>query len=340
MDTEKTRVLLDPAGRRMDEVFSPSDRQRLDRTVEVVWGRDDPMPTDEALATLHQVTTVVCSGWRYGALPDDGAELRAIIDVSGRLPSGLNYDACFQRGIRVLTAAPAFAPAVAEMGLGLALAASREIVVGDTAMRHGAEEWQHAGNQTTFLLYNQRVGFIGFGALARSLRALLAPFGCSIVVYDPWLSDGFLRSQGVEAAGLEEVVATSKVVFVLAVPSSANRALLSREVLGLIQAGSVLVLLSRAHVVDFDALTEFVSEGRFKAAIDVFPTEPLPLDHPVRRAKGAILSAHRAGPVREALWALGEMVVDDIEAIARHLPPQRLQQAQPELIAMTASTHY
>jgi phosphoglycerate dehydrogenase-like enzyme len=119
---------------------------------------------------------------------------------------------------------------------------------------------------------------------------------------------------------------------VLAAPSAANRALLSRELLERIQPGAVLVLISRAHVVDFDALTNLVLEGRFKAAIDVFPTEPLPVDHPIRKAPGAILSAHRAGSVKEGLWELGRMVIDDLEAIARGLPPQRLQAAQPELV--------
>jgi phosphoglycerate dehydrogenase-like enzyme len=101
--------------------------------------------------------------------------------------------------------------------------------------------------------------------------------------------------------------------------------------------GAVLVLISRAHVVDFDALTELVLAGRFKAAIDVFPTEPLADDHPIRQAPGAVLSAHRAGSLKEGLWEIGQMVVDDLEAIISGLPPQRLQIAQPELIGRCAS---
>jgi hypothetical protein len=50
-----------------------------------------------------------------------------------------------------------------------------------------------------------------------------------------------------------------------------------------------------------------------------------------------VLSAHRAGSVKEGLWELGRMVVDDLEAIALGLPPQRLQQAQPELIGRLAT---
>jgi phosphoglycerate dehydrogenase-like enzyme len=330
--TSKPRVVVDPYFRTMQEIFSSADLARLHAIVEVIWGRAEPMPLDQARAALEDAIAIVSSGWRYGELPDRAASLRAIIDVSGGFPQTLDYASCFARGIRVLSAAPAFGPQVAEMALGMALAASREIVAGDRAMRTGAERWLHAGNATTFMLYGRPVGLIGFGTIARCLRSLLAPFGCPIAVCDPWLGEGYLRSHGVEPVALAHLLRTSQVIFVLASPSTENRALLSRDLLAQIQPGAVLVLISRAHVVDFDALTEFVLADRFKAAIDVFPVEPLPADHPIRQAPGAILSAHRAGSVTEGLWELGRMVVDDLEAITQGLPPQRLQLAQPELI--------
>ena len=114
--------------------------------------------------------------------------------------------------------------------------------------------------------------------------------------------------------------------------------MLSRERLELLRPGSVLVLVSRAHVVDFDALTELVLAGRFKAGIDVFPTEPLEPEHPIRQAPGAVLSAHRAGPLEEALLDIGTRVVDDLEAIVRGLPPRRLQVAEPELASRHVRT--
>jgi phosphoglycerate dehydrogenase-like enzyme len=325
-------VVVDPHFRRMDEIFSPADLARLHETVEVIWGKDEPMPLPEARAALTKSLAVLCSGWRYGDILDSAPHLRAIVDVSGGFSPALDYHRCFARGIHVLSAAPAFGRAVAEMALGMALAASREIVAGDRAMREGTEAWQHAGNVGTFMLYGKRVGLIGFGTLARRLRPLLAPFGCHLSVYDPWLTDGYLRSEGVEPMGLEELLETAQVIFVLASPTAENRAMLSRDLLERIQPGAVLILISRAHVVDFDALTELVLAGRFKAAIDVFPHEPLPLDHPIRKAAGAVLSAHRAGSVAEGLWEIGQMVVDDLEAIVRGLPPQRLQPARPETI--------
>lgn len=328
--TVKPPVVVDPHFRTMDEVFSAADRKRLEATVEVRWGRDDPMPIPQAQQAMADARAVVCSGWRYGPVPPN---VRAVIDVSGAFPADLDYADCFARGVRVLSAAPAFGPQVAEMALGLALAAARQIAAGDAAMRAGTEQWLHAGNAGTFQLYDQPVGFIGYGSIARCLQSLLAPFRCRISAYDPWLGAGYLRSQGVEPVPLDRLLRGSRVTFVLAAPTVENGALLSRDMLELIPAGAALVLISRAHVVDFDALTELVLAGRFTAGIDVFPVEPLPADHPIRTAPAAILSAHRAGSVVEALWELGRMVVDDLEAIARDLPPQRLQQAQPELVS-------
>ncbi len=326
-----SKVIVDPSFRRMDEIFSPGDQRRLRELVDVVWGQDERMPRDEFLRALPEAEAIVCAGWRYGDVLGRADKLRAIIDVSGGFPQDLDYEECYRRRIRVLSAAPGFARQVAEFSLGLAIASCREIAYGDRLMRAGAEQYLWNGNVGTYLLYDQPVGFIGYGSLARALHPLLAPFNVKISVYDPWLGDGYLRRQGVEPLPLEQLLATSRFIFVLAVPSSENRAMLTRDLLEGIPQNAVLILASRAHVVDFDALTELVLAGRFKLATDVFPIEPLPADHPIRGAEGALLSAHRAGSVAQGMVELGEMVVDDLEAIVQGLPPRRLQMAEPEL---------
>lgn len=330
--SDKPVILVDPHFRQMSEIFSSVDLNRLHEDFEVIWGRDGAMPLEEAQIAILSASAVVCADWRYGDILPSLPNLRAILTVSGGFPRNLDYEYCFAHNIRVLSAAPAFARPVAELALALALAASRTVCHNDRAMRKSQEKWLHAGNEGAFMLYDKPVGLIGYGSLARALQPLLAPFGCPISVYDPWLVSGYLRSQGVAPISLEELLSTSRVIFVLAAPTSENQALLSRPMLERIQSNAVLVLISRAHVVDFDALTELVAAGRFRAGIDVFPTEPIAVDHPLRSAENAVLSAHRAGPVEEALWDIGKMVLDDLTAITDELPPQRLQVAQPELI--------
>jgi phosphoglycerate dehydrogenase-like enzyme len=329
---ERRKVVVDPFFRSMEDIFCAEDAKRLDELVEVVWGRDEPMPLKAFTTALPEAFAVVSGGWRYGDVLDDAPGLRAIFAVSGGWPPELDYARCFERGIRVLSAAPAFADAVAEMALALAIASSRDIVAEDRLVRATHERWlSSAGLLGTFLLTGKRVGFVGFGNIGRRLRALIEPFGCELRAYDPWLTDAYLRDEGVEPASLRDLVETSRIVFVLATPTTENRELLSRELLELVQPDAVLVLVSRAHVVDFDALTELVLEGRFRAAVDVFPEEPLDPAHPIRTAPGVVLSPHRAGLVQEALWDIGRRVVDDLEALVNGLPPRRMQVGEPEL---------
>ena len=332
-------MILDPHARRMDNIFTVQDLARLRDTVDVVWAQDEPMPEHEIEKIREEVVAVITGQWRYGDVARF-TNIRAVLEVSGGFPSAqaLNYGLCFSRGIRVLSCAPAFGPAVAEMGLALALACARQIAWTDAAFRADDPNWSHTSFETKvgvpFTLYGKQAGFIGFGALARSLKPLLEPFKCPIQVYDPWLTDAFLRTQGVTPTDLDTLLRTSRFIFALAVPSASNEALLSREKLSLIAPDAVLLLLSRAQLVDFDALTELLAQGRFRAGIDVFPHEPLARDHPIRTVRHAVLSSHRAGAISEALLNIGRIVADDIEAICKGLVPQEMQLAQPEFIRM------
>jgi phosphoglycerate dehydrogenase-like enzyme len=335
----KPKILLDPAFRRIENILTPEDLSRLHAAADVVWGNDEPMPAAELDNVCSEITAVICGSWRHGAV-NRFPQLQAIMEVGGGFPSpkDLDYAACFARGIRVLSCAPAFGPAVAEMGLGLALACSRQIAWTDRAFRLDEPNWSHTSFETElgnpFTLYGKQVGFIGFGGLARSLKPLLEPFACPIQVFDPWLTDSYLRGQKVTPVDMDTLLTTSRVIFVLAVPSAANKALLDREKLSLIRPDAVFILISRSHVVDFDALTEMVLAGRFLAGIDVFPQEPLAKDHPIRKASHAVLSSHRAGANQEGIQSIGRLVADDIEAICSGRVPFAMQQAQPEFIRL------
>jgi phosphoglycerate dehydrogenase-like enzyme len=300
---------------------------------EVVWAGDEPIPQEQFDREKRELFAVVCCGWRYGSVTDM-PKLRAILEVGGGSPpsSKLDYQACFDRQVRVLNCAPAFGPMVAEMALAMAIDAAREISLGDRLFRAGSERYLHSGNEKTFTLFERDVGFVGCGSLAWNLRTLLAPLRCRISAYDPWLTEAYLRQSGVAPATLDQIMSRSDVIFVLAVPTRDNKAMITRRHLELIRPNRVFVLMSRAHVVDFDALTELAVQNRFKAAIDVFPEEPLPKEHPIRSAPSAVFSAHRAGAVRDDLQLIGRMVADDLEAMQRGLPPWRMQRAEPELV--------
>lgn len=332
----KPRVIVAPDFRRMDEIFDASTLARLNNLADIVWGRDGPMPIDAFREALQDTTAVVFGTWHYGkdAIDRAGDSLRHVIEVAGshRHPD-LDYAACFERDITVGSCAPAFGPAVAEMALALSLAAARLVTEGDADFRAGEERWLHDGTVGAMTLHGKTFGFLGAGGLARSLQPLLEPFGGRLLAHDPWLDDAALRERGIESVDLPTLFAASHVVYVLAVPSPDNYQLVSRELMELLSPTDVLAVISRAHLVDFDAMTELILAGRFRAGIDVFPTEPLDADHPIRGARGAVLSAHRAGAIPEALLEIGRMVVDDLELLLDGRPPTRMQYATPDLVA-------
>jgi phosphoglycerate dehydrogenase-like enzyme len=326
-------VLLDPHPRQVAWIFAPEDLDRLHRLAEVVWARDEPVPSEVVAPVKDRLEAVIACRWRCGPV-EDLPRLRAILDVAGGPLNrqSLDYAACFRRGIRVLSAAPAYGPPVAEMALGLAIAAARGLAESDRLIRAGHEQYGRAGNVRAFTLFGQRMGLIGYGGVARALRPLLAPFGGELWVHDPWLTPAYLAGQGLRPVDLDALLAECRVIFVLAIPSSENRYLLDRRRLELIAPDAVLVLVSRAHLVDFDALVELAAAGRFRAALDVFPAEPLPPDHPVRSAPNTVLTAHLAGHVYRHVQAIGCMIVNDLEAILAGLPPMEMQVVQPELV--------
>ena len=331
--SNKPHILIDPHPRRMDEIFTPEDRRRLESEAELVWAKDEPISMERFNRDRGTAFAVVTGSWRYGTV-HDMPSLHAILEVLGAHPaaSALDYELCFARHVRVLSCAPAFAPMVAEMALGMAIDAAREISGGDAAFKNGKERYLHEGNCSTFSLFGATVGFIGYGNLTLALQTLLEPFGCRLLAYDPWLPDFFIKERAVEPVDIETLLTTCRIVFVLAKPTSKNKELLSRRRLELLAPDSILVVISRAHLVDFDALTDLLHQGRFKAAIDVFPNEPLSADHPIRTAPNTILSAHRAGSVKRGLKAIGRMVTDDILTMLAGFPPRRMQRAEPEYV--------
>jgi phosphoglycerate dehydrogenase-like enzyme len=318
----------------MDEIFTEADRTRLHEICEVVWARDDLMPQEEFELALPDAAAVVFGTWRWGrdALRRAGPDLRALLEVGGgHSHQDVDYEWAMQRGVLIGSCAPSMGRQVSEMALALTLAASREVCIGDRGFREGNEVYLHGGCKDMFLLYGKTVGFVGCGSLARSLQQLLAPFAPRLLGYDPWLPDRLLERRGIVPTSLETMFDACDVIYVLAVPTPANRGMITRELLDRIKPGRIIAVISRAHLVDFDALTELVLAGRFRAVVDVFPQEPLPMDHPIRKAEHAVLSAHRAGAVPEGLKEIGELVVDDLEMILQDCPPQRMQYATPQL---------
>ncbi len=333
----KPAVILDPHWRRMSELFSPADHARLDARFEVVWGKDEKIPRKVLTEALHRATALVAATPLVNrAVLGNAPELRTVVEVSGGFPDTIDYAACFERGVEVLSSSPGFRESVAEMGLAMILAGARGLCREHEAFRTGGEAWIEDCTGVDFTLHGARVGFVGFGQIAREMTRHLVCFGCEIRAYDPWIAEDVARDHGVVPCGLDELLTWSRCVVIAAVPTCGNSGLIDASRLTLLRDNAFMVLLSRAHLVNWTDLMAELHAGRITAAIDVFPDEPLPADDPIRDLPNVILSPHRAAAVEGGRRLIGRMLVDDLEAIVAGSPVRRLSRADPGRVGSIA----
>lgn len=335
-DTAKPLVISAPEPRTLELIFTPAalaDFRARYRIVET---------TPDGVAGLPEA---VLGEARYiVGQPPISAEtlarmkaLRCVFNVETNLLNNMPYDTLFARGIHVVTTGLVFAEPVAEMGLALALNLARDVIDADLAFRNGRELWGGDGNQSARLLSGSEIGIIGFGDLGRALNRLLSGFRAKIRVFDPWLPPSVLAEHGVEPASLDAVLSRSDTVFVVASVTSDNQGFLGADAFAKMRRGAAFILLSRAGVVDFDALMDAVRRGHIVAASDVFPEEPLAKDHAVRTLPGFLRSAHRAGALDIAFKRMGDMVLEDMDLMDRGLPPLRSKRAERETVSRMRS---
>lgn len=336
MTDTKPVAISAPEPRTLDLIFTPDALKRLRATYHIV----EANPEDIAGlgdAVLSQARYIIGQPPLTAETLARMPHLRCILNVESNLINNMPYDVLFARGIHVVTTGQVFAEPVAELGLAMALNLARGVIDADLDFREGRERWGGDGNTGARLLSGSDVGIIGFGDLGRALARLLAGFRARIRVFDPWLPPSMLKDAGVEPAALDTVLSESDFVFVVAAVTSENRGFLGADAFSRMREGAAFILLSRADVVDFDALMAAVERGHIVAASDVFPEEPLAAEHPVRRLKGFIRSAHRAGALDSAFKKMGDMVLEDMALMDRGLPPMRCKRAERETVSRMRS---
>ncbi len=333
---ERPLAISAPEPRTLDLIFSDKARAELNTRYDIVEA-DPENIAGLGDAVLGRARYIIGQPPLSAETLDRMRQLRAILNVESNLLNNMPYEILFQRGIHVVTTGQVFAEPVAEIGLGFALSLARGIVDADVAFREGRELWGGEGNASARLIAGSEIGIIGFGDLGKALRRVLSGFRARIRVFDPWMPRSILEENGVEAASLNEVLRQSDFVFVVASVTSENRGFLGADAFASMRKGAAFILLSRADVVDFDALMTAVASGHIVAASDVYPQEPLPSDHPVRSLKGFIRSAHRAGALDVAFKKMGDMVLEDMDLMDRGLPPMRCKRAERETVSRMRS---
>jgi (S)-sulfolactate dehydrogenase len=226
------------------------------------------------------------------------------LKVVGRLGVGLdNIDmkACANRNIIVRPATGANDLAVAEYVITAALLLLRRAWFATDRVVAG--EWPRMdliGNE----LGGNRLGLVGFGAIARLTAAKAMMMGLNVATYDPYVAENDPALNRVaREESLETLLASCNVISLHTPLSPQTRGMIDTKALGLMKTGAILINAARGGILDEDALVAALRSGRLGgAALDVFATEPLTEDAG-RKFSGVpnlILTPHIAGVTEES----------------------------------------
>ena len=250
--------------------------------------------TRQLLQQLPRLQLIVTAGMRNASIDMDAARAQSIV-VCGT--AGLPYP-------------------TAELTIGLMLAWARSIMIEDRALRDGRF-------QTTLGrgLNGKTLGIIGLGTLGSRVARIASAFEMQVLAWSQNLTDERAQAAGATRVEKDELLKQSDYVTLHVVLSDRTRRLIGARELALMKSSACLVNTSRSAIVDEAALVKALHDGTIGgAALDVYPIEPLPLDHPIRSAPNTVLTPHLGYVTEETYRVFYSHALEDIEAFLQGRP--------------------
>jgi D-3-phosphoglycerate dehydrogenase / 2-oxoglutarate reductase len=231
-----------------------------------------------------------------------------LLSIWGTGTDHVDLAAAERYGVKVANTPGVSAISIAEHALALLLAVARQIPAMDSSTRGG--EWRRGH---FVQLYGKTCGIIGYGAIGREFARIAAGIGMRVTV---WTMNPD-RYPGVEFIPIDELCANSDVISVHLRLSPETTGFLGPAAFSLMKRNAILINTARGAIVDEPALIEALTRGRIAGAgLDVFATEPLPVDHPITDLSNVVISPHCAGITPEAVAAGLRMAVENLMAPA------------------------
>ncbi|QHJ00919.1 2-hydroxyacid dehydrogenase [Xylophilus rhododendri] len=302
-----------------------------------------PEVNDE-LASLYQMHRHFEMADPEAWLQEHGASIQAVITgghtgiavpMLERLPAlkvvavnGVGTDAvdlayCRARGLPVTATLGALTEDVADLAIGLLIAACRNLCAVDRFVRDG--QWEQHPQPSAVPLARRfsgmRVGIVGLGRVGRAVAQRAAAFGCPIAYTDLRAMDD------VPHRFVPDLVELARDSDALVLCAAADKAegIVDAAVLDALGPRGFLVNVARGRLVNEDDLAAAIVAGRIAGAgLDVFVDEPRVPDA-LRRSDRVTLQAHRASATWETRAAMARMVLDSVaQALAGQRPAMSL----------------
>lgn len=277
-----------------------ADWSALQARAEVVFFQEAFADQDDAAAKLADFEIVLSMRERTplpGSLINRLPKLK-MLGMTGARNLSLDTPACTARGIPVCcTQGGGYADsATAELALGLLISAARGLAVGDANIRAGRFQM---GVPVGIGLAGKTLGVIGLGRLGGYMAAYCKAMRMNVIAWSQNLTAEKAEAAGARLVSKDELMATSDAISIHMVLSDRSRGLVGRADIAKMKKGAILVNTSRGPIIDEAAMLEALNAGRIVAALDVYDREPLPVDHPLRKAPNTMLSPHLGYCVQE-----------------------------------------
>ncbi|HET8628871.1 MAG TPA: NAD(P)-dependent oxidoreductase, partial [Thermomicrobiales bacterium] len=240
-----------------------------------------------------------------------------MISILGTGTDNVDLAAATRRGIVVTNTPGVGAPSVAELTIGLILAAARTIPAFDGQVRAGV--WQHVEGPE---LEGKTLGLLGLGAIGSRVARIARGLGMRVVAWSFRDDPARAAALGVELGPRDEVFRQADVLSLHLRNSPEARGLVGRHELALMKPTAILVNTARAALVDDAALVEALRDHRIAGAgIDVFLQEPVTAENnPYAGLDNVVLTPHAGAVTREANARSRAMPVDNIIAFLEGRP--------------------
>ena len=245
-----------------------------------------------------------------------------IISVLGVGYDGIDVAAAKARGAVVTHTPNVLNDDVADLAIGLMLAAARQLPAADRFVRAG--EWPRGPMPLARRMSGERLGLVGMGRIGQVIAQRAAAFGMPIAYTarapKPELPYRFLPSA-------KALAAESDFLVVITPGGAGTRKLIDAEVLAALGPRGIVVNVARGSVIDETALIEALERGTIAGAgLDVFENEPH-VPERLRALPHVVLAPHIGSATVSTRQAMADLAFANLRA---HFAGEPLPSPVPE----------
>lgn len=263
---------------------------------------------DAMIAGLDEITSKVI----------ENAKNLKIIARYGTGTDNVDLQAAKEAGICVTNTPGANSVSVAELAIGLALAASRNIISGSNKTKSGG--WPRLSGSS---LYGKTFGIVGLGHIGKEVGARLSTFNVKILAYDIFQDNNFASKYAIEFSDMDKLLGSSDIVSLHIPVSGETKQMINKTTLSKMKKGAILINTSRGELIDEEALFESLVSGHLKAAaLDAFNQEPPGLDNKLIALDQVIATPHMGAATDNASDEMTRIAIIEVIAVLNGQTPR------------------